>query len=517
VRSARVPTLRMRASGVLMHLSSLPGRHGCGDMGIEARAFVDFLARASQRWWQMLPIGPPGFGESPYSAQSAFAGNPFFVSLDDLAQAGLADASTLEPPFPMAEGRVDPAPMEAHRMRVLRAAFERWLAAGDDPAYERFCALESGWLEEFALFRALKRAHGGVQWTRWARDVRLRDSRALADARRELARDVAFEKFVQFVFAAQWAHLRAYAAARGVGLIGDIPLVVAHDSADVWQHPSLFFLDAEGEPTAVAGVPPDYFSATGQRWGNPLYRWRRMKKRGYAWWIERLRVMLRRFDAIRIDHFIGFLRYWRIPADCPTAIDGRWMKGPGADFFSATNAALGALPLIAEDLGAATPAVFALRDRFGFPGIKILQFAFGKDPFAYTFLPHNYVRNAVVFTGTHDNDTTVGWFRDQGGGWSTRSSAESESERDQAMRYLGTDGSEIHWDMIRAAFASVANLAIVPLQDILGLDSSARMNRPGTGGSNWTWRVEPSALTPAIALRLSTLAHTYGRTREARR
>jgi 4-alpha-glucanotransferase len=492
-------------------MSCLPGRHGSGDLGTEARAFVDFLARADQGWWQMLPVGPPGYGESPYSAQSAFAGNPLFVSLDDLAEKGFGEAASLEPTARLAQDRVDYVPMEAHRTRVLQGAFERWSARGTDSAYERFCVQEERWLEDFALFRALKRAHGGVQWTLWAHDVKLREPRALAAARQELGRDVAFEKFVQYVFDAQWSLLREYASARGVGLIGDVPIVIAHDSADVWQNPDLFFLDAEGEPTAVAGVPPDYFSATGQRWGNPLYRWKQMKKRGYAWWTERLRIMLRRFDAIRIDHFIGFQRYWRIPADCPTAVDGRWMKGPGADFFSAVKRTLGELPLIAEDLGAATPAVFALRDRFDFPGIKILQFAFGKDPYAYTFLPHNYSRNAVVFTGTHDNDTTVGWFHDHGGGWSTRSPEESQIERDRAMQYLSSDGHEIHWDMIRAAFASVANLAIVPMQDVLGLGSAARMNRPGTGTGNWAWRVASSAFTPEVAARLSMLARTYGR------
>jgi 4-alpha-glucanotransferase len=507
----KVPTLQTRASGILLHLSCLPGHHGSGDLGAQARAFVDFLGHAEQRWWQMLPIGPPGYGESPYSAQSAFAGNPLFLSLDDLAQLGLVDAPSLEPPFALAEDRVDYVPMEAHRTHVLLEAFERWSARGKDAAHERFCTQNESWLEDFALFRALKRAHGGVQWTRWTRDVKLRDPGALVAARRELARDVAFEKFVQYMFDAQWTLLRAYATERGVGLIGDVPLVVAHDSADVWQNPGFFFLDEEGEPTAVAGVPPDYFSATGQRWGNPLYRWKRMKKTGYAWWTDRLRVMLRRFDAIRIDHFIGFQRYWRIPADCPTAAFGHWMKGPGADFFSAVKRTLGDLPLIAEDLGAATPAVFALRDRFGFPGIKILQFAFGKDPYAYTFLPHNYSRNSVVFTGTHDNDTTMGWFHDAGGGWSTRSPEESQIERDRAMQYLASVGHEIHWDMIRAAFASVANVAIVPLQDILGLGSSARMNRPGTETGNWAWRVAQDSLTPATAARLSMLARTYGR------
>jgi 4-alpha-glucanotransferase len=476
------PSLDDRASGILAHLSSLPGSRGGGDLGEPARAFVDFLARSGQRWWQMLPVGPPGYGESPYSAQSAFAGDPAFVSTTDLGT----------------EGGID-------------AAYDAWRARGNDPKHARFCRQAASWLDDFALFRALKRAHGGVQWTLWEHGVKKRVPRALDAARKELARDIAVEKFAQYAFDAQWSALRKYAKGRGVGLIGDIPLVVAHDSADVWQRPELFFLDSEGEPAWVAGVPPDYFSATGQRWGNPIYRWDRMKKDRYAWWTARLRLMLRRFDAIRLDHFIGFTRFWRVAADRPDAIVGRWIKGPGADFFSAVQKALGDLPLIAEDLGVVAPDVFALRDRFGFPGIKVLQFAFGTDPYAYTFLPHNYPRNAVVYTGTHDNDTTVGWFRDAGGGWSTRTPAETEAEREKALAYLGTTGQEIHWDMIRAALGSVANVAIVPLQDVLGLGSESRMNRPGKESGNWTWRFAANALTPSIERRLATLTRTYGR------
>jgi 4-alpha-glucanotransferase len=315
----------------------------------------------------------------------------------------------------------------------------------------------------------------------------------------------------QYFFDKQWRALRAYAAERGVRLIGDVPIFVAHDSADVWQRPDLFFLDAEGEPTVIAGCPPDYFSSTGQRWGNPLYRWKRMAKTGYEWWVARLRSILSRFDAVRIDHFIGFQRYWRIPAACATAVEGKWMKGPSSDFFRTVRREIGELPLIAEDLGAVTPSVFALRDRFRLPGIKILQFAFGNDPSAPTFLPHNFQRRAVVYTGTHDNDTTVGWFRDEGGGWSTRTPAQTQVERDAVLRYLGTTGEEIHWDMIRLALASVADVAIVPLQDILGLGTEARMNRPGTGTGNWEWRFEAGALRAEHAERLGALTRTYGR------
>jgi 4-alpha-glucanotransferase len=456
----------------------------------------------------MLPVGPPGYGESPYSAESAFAGNPFLVSPEGLAREGLLDAALATPSKPLRADRIDFSPMEAHRWRLLRAALEG-LSRRPDLAREfaSFREENAGWLDDFALFRALKRAHGGVQWTRWEPSVRRREPAALASARVSEAASIALEQFVQFVFARQWGELRARAAELGIGLVGDLPIFVAHDSADVWQNPDAFFLDDEGEPSFVAGVPPDYFSATGQRWGNPLYRWKRLARSGYAWWIERMRATLARFDAVRLDHFIGFQRYWRIPASEPTAVKGKWMKGPGAPLFDALRAAFGPLPLIAEDLGEVTPRVHALRDRYGLPGIKILQFAFGKDPAAPSFLPHDYTRRAVVYTGTHDNDTTVGWFN----GGDSRSPAQVDREQATALRYLGTSGREIHWEMMRAAFASVAGLAIVPVQDLLGLGSEARMNRPGIGEGNWTWRLSEGALTPALAARLAELTRTYGR------
>jgi 4-alpha-glucanotransferase len=459
----------------------------------------------------MLPVGPPGYGESPYSAESAFAGNPLLVSLEGLADAGLLDQRTLAPGEPLRDDRIDYPAMAAHRAGHLRAAFDAFQARKDRRGLDAFCRANETWLEEVALFRAIKRARGGVQWTRWPEGLRDRDPAAMAAARRDLARDVAEEKFAQYVFEQQWQELRAYAAAHGVGLIGDLPIFVAHDSADVWQDPGAFFLDEAGEPSVIAGCPPDYFSATGQRWGNPLYRWRRMKKTGYAWWIDRLRIALRRFDVVRLDHFIGFQRYWEIPASEPTAVRGRWMKGPGADFFDAVERALGQLPLIAEDLGEVTPAVYALRDRYRLPGIRILQFAFGNDRSAPSFLPHNYPRRAVVYTGTHDNDTVVGWFRDEGGRDSTRTAAEARREREAALRYLGTTGEEIHWDMIRAALASVARLALFPLQDLLGLGSESRMNRPGQASGNWTWRFAGEALTPELAARFASMTQTYGR------
>jgi 4-alpha-glucanotransferase len=480
--------------------------------------FVDFLSRAAQRWWQMLPVAPPGYGESPYSAESAFAGSPMLVSLEGVAQDGWLDATGLAPERPLEHASIDHAPMQGHRIGKLRRAFDGFEAradVGQRQAYEAFCHENSSWLDDFALFRALKRAHGGVQWTRWEAGVRRRDPGALQAARNQHRSEIAFERFVQYAFDRQWRALRNYAAERGVGLIGDLPIFVAHDSADVWQRPEAFFLDQEGEPTVIAGCPPDYFSESGQRWGNPLYRWRRLKKSRYAWWIDRLRATLRRFDAVRLDHFIGFQRYWAIPASEPTAVRGRWMKGPGEDFFDAVRAALGDLPLIAEDLGETTPAVYALRDRYRLPGIKILQFAFGDDPAAPTFLPHNYRRRSVVYTGTHDNDTTMGWFLDSGGGDTTRTAAQVERERATALAYLGTTGEEIHWDMIRLALASVARLALIPMQDLLGLGSEARMNRPGRQAGNWSWRFCDEDVTEELASRLARLTRAYGRARGA--
>ena len=513
-KPVRPQSLRSRSSGLLLHPTSLPGPHGSGDLGREAYAFVDFLAQAEQSWWQMLPIAPPGYGESPYSAQSAFAGSPWLVSPDLLADEGLIDSATIADHPEFTEDRVIFEPMAAHRERLLRLAYARFVTQQvNESALAEFRKREAAWLEDFTLFRALKRKHGGVAWTSWGPELRGRDPNALAKARIDLAADIAFEAFVQYVFDRQWRALRGYARARGVALVGDIPIFVAHDSADVWQNQSAFFLEENGEPTFVAGVPPDYFSVTGQRWGNPLYRWKRLKKSGFAWWIARIRATLERFDALRIDHFIGFQRYWRVPGADATAENGRWMKGPGADFFQAVQDQLGALPMIAEDLGAVTPAVLALRDRFGLPGIKILQFAFGTDPNADAFLPHNYPRNAVVYTGTHDNDTAVGWFGDHGDEHGARTPEQTERERQSLLRYLGSGPDEIHWRMIRSAMASIANLSIFPVQDVLGLGSEARMNRPGEGTGNWSWRLRKGQLTSEQAERLASLTTTYERTR----
>jgi 4-alpha-glucanotransferase len=513
-KSLRVPSLSERASGVLLHPTSLPGPYGCGGLGDCARRFVRFLAAAGQRFWQMLPVNPPGEGSSPYSARSAFAGSPLLIDLDVLAGEGLLSPDDLasKPDFP--EDRVDFEATAAFREAMLGkafAAFEERGPSEERHRFERFCEESRSWLDDYALYSALRRRGGGVPWWEWEPGLRDRAPDAMERARRELRGELDLLRFQQYLFDKQWRELRVICAGLGIGLIGDIPIFVAHDSADVWQHRDIFRLDDRGMPTVVAGVPPDYFSKTGQRWGNPLYRWARMKKGGYSWWVQRLATTLSRFDVVRLDHFIGFQRYYEIPASSPTAEKGRWMKGPSADFFRAVRDALGSLPLIAEDLGAVSPKVKALRDRFNLPGTRVLQFAFGEDVQATDFLPHNFVRRSVVYTGTHDNDTIVGWFNDPGGEGTPRSPEQAQAERAACLRYVGTEGSEIHWDMIRMALLSVADLAIFPVQDLLGLGSDARMNRPGTGSGNWAWRLREGALSDPVAERLLGLTRTYGR------
>jgi 4-alpha-glucanotransferase len=506
-----VPQLSHRTSGILLHLTSLPGAHGNGDLGADARAFADYLARAKQSFWQMLPVGPCGYGNSPYSAQSAFAGNPLLIALEPLCEAGYLGRAELDRAPAFAAERVDFEQAERFRTRCLRSAFE---AARLVPAFLRYCEDNSSWLTDYALFRALKTRFGEVEWTRWPAEYRDREPAALERARLELAADIGFRSFEQWQFSEQWRALRAYCHERAIGLIGDLPIFLAHDSADVWQHRELFRLDAAGMPTVVAGVPPDYFSATGQRWGNPLYDWERLRQTGYGFWVDRMRMMLERFDVVRLDHFIGFVRNWEIPASEPTAVHGRWIKGPGAALFDTLLSEFGRLPLIAEDLGEVNEEVKHLRDQFELPGIKILQFAFGTDASAPDFMPHNYPPRAVVYTGTHDNDTTAGWFWAQDETTSNRSSEQAERERSAALTYLAAcDASEIHWDMIRMCMLSVANTAIFPLQDVLGLGSEARMNRPGRAVANWEWRCTREHFRDATAERLASLVQSYDRRR----
>jgi 4-alpha-glucanotransferase len=493
-----------RRSGVLCHLTSLPGPYGCGDLGEEAHRFVEFLASAGQAWWQMLPVGPPGYGNAPYMASSAFAIAPFFLSLGWLYREGLLDRGDLEGYSAPRPGLVDYPAMSQFREERLRRASATFFGRrgqGRRAEFESFCAASAGWLADHALFAALKEETQQASWTAWEEGLRRRDPKALERARGRLSDAVRHHSFVQWALAQEWDALRRHGSSLGVGLIGDVPVFVAHESADVWANPGCFYLDREGQPTVVAGVPPDYFSVTGQRWGHPLYRWEELKKAEYGWWMARMRRTLDLFDVVRIDHFIGFQRYWEIPASCPTAVEGRWMAGPGADFFEVMLEKVGRAPIIAEDLGLVTEDVILLRERFGFPGMKVLQFAFGGDHRENVHLPHWYTRGTVAYTGTHDNDTTVGWFH----------SMEYPGEREFCLRYLNSDGREIHWDMIRAVHASAADLSVIPVQDVLGLGSEARMNRPSIATGNWEWRLPEGILGDAAGGRLRYLTDIYQR------
>lgn len=508
-------SLDQRSAGVLLHVTSLPGPHGNGDAGPPARDFIDFLARAGQRWWQMLPVNPIGLGNSPYSGVSAFAGNPLLISLDDLVEDGLLGQSDVA--FELDTKRTDYEASAPQRTAALRRAFATYVRRPRRLAkrLERFRKEASAWLPDYTLYMALRDAHPGKRWTEWPRALCRREPAELARARRELGSEMAYYEFEQLLFDEQWQRLRAHGRARGVGLIGDAPIFIAHESADVWSHPGLFLLDRRGEPTHVAGVPPDYFSRTGQRWGNPLYRWSALERDGFAWWIERFRTLIRRFDVVRLDHFIGFSRAWHVPAAEATAENGSWRPAPGRDLFRTVREVLGDTPFIAEDLGEVTPAVRALRDEYGMPGMRVLQFAFGGDPQAAEFLPHRYVPHTVAFTGTHDNDTFVGWFEETGGS-GPRSPRQAAKERRAAIEYLASPGAReldmpVHWAAIRELYASVARTVIVPMQDVLGLDNGSRMNSPGSAEGNWEWRVARRALNAALARRLRAYAETYGR------
>jgi len=492
-----------RTSGVLLHPSSLPGPHGCGDCGAAAYHFVDWLVAAGQSLWQILPLNGIGAGNSPYASSSAFAGNPLFIDLHELHAQGWLRAEEIAPAAGLLDERVDYARVRPYRMQRLAMAAQRFAAlpASDErrSQFGAFCARHAGWLDDHALFMALSEGLPASDWCAWPRDLARREATALVQARQAHAERIAFWKFCQWCFFRQWLALKAYANQRGVRIVGDVPIFIGHHSAEVWAHQALFELGADGRPSVVAGVPPDFFSATGQRWGNPLYRWPRHAQDGYAWWVQRMRLCFELVDCVRIDHFRGFAAHWEIPAGEPTAVHGRWRKGPGADLFKAFNAALGPVPIIAEDLGLITPDVDALRKRFHLPGMRILQFAFGDDA-ANPYLPHRYEPDTVVYPGTHDNDTCVGW-------WSTA----SEAERRFAGDYLDTDGSDIAWGMIRAASASVADTAIVAMQDVLSLAASSRMNKPGDGEGWWQWRMQWRQVQPWHAERLSALCRLFDR------
>lgn len=498
-----------RTSGILLHPTCLPSPFGIGDLGPSAYRFVDWLVQAGQKLWQVLPLGPTGWGNSPYMCFSAFAGNSLLVSPELLAEAGWLDAAdwqalpqwqTIQASDPEVVDYETVIPFKLALIRIARHRFEQRATPGQQQAFETFCQAEKSWLDDYALFMTLLEQHEGQEWSSWDPALANRDVDALEQIRQQQPDKIQEQRFRQFLFAQQWGSLKTYANSLDIKIMGDLPIYVAYNSADVWANRELFVLDPEGKPERVAGVPPDYFSPTGQRWGNPLYDWDTLKQSDYAWWIERMRATLSLNDCVRIDHFRGFESYWAIPGEAETAVEGEWMTGPGADFFEVLADKLGEIPVIAEDLGEITPAVLALRDQFKLPGMKILLFAFGGGP-DNPYLPFCYDKNYVVYTGTHDNNTAVGWFEQI-----------PEGERQTVLNYLGhlsPDG--IHWDLIRLALASVADLAILPLQDVMGLGSECRMNFPGTSENNWTWRYPAERLEQHLADKLAVMGVAYGR------
>jgi 4-alpha-glucanotransferase len=503
-----------RSSGVILHPTSLPGRFGIGDLGVEAYRFVDWLAAGGQKIWQVLPLGPTGYGDSPYQCFSAFAGNPLLIDLDPLVNQGLLEPEDIERAVPFPEDQVDYGRVIEFKLPLLRKASRAFHARASGARredFDDFITRHAGWLDDFALYMAVKEEHGGLAWTRWDRGIARREPAAIEAWRGRLRAEVEAQKFQQFVFFEQWEALRKYCYDHNVRIMGDLPIYVAHDSSDVWAAPELFLLDEDGNAEYVAGVPPDYFSATGQLWGNPIYRWDVMARRGYGWWMERFQAALGLVDMLRVDHFRGFEAYWQVPAGESTAVKGEWVKGPGAELFEVVETALGNLPIVAENLGVITPEVEEIRKRFGYPGMSILQFAFGNDPQGPDFRPHNYPRERVAYTGTHDNDTTVGWWNSTAASDSVRTAEDIRKEREFARKYLATDGAEISWVFIRTVLASVADIALYPMQDVLGLGTEARMNLPGRPNGNWRWRCRRNALSPEFAARLGELTALYGR------
>ncbi|MEA2236313.1 MAG: 4-alpha-glucanotransferase [Thermoanaerobaculia bacterium] len=496
-----VPAKDNRTAGVLLHPTSLPGPYGIGDLGDELVAFLDWSKKAGMSIWQVLPLNAPGYGDSPYGCLSSYAGNPLLISPLRLLQDGLLPADAIEELPQFHNGKVDFEGVAETKNALLRKSFAHFTAHASSEQRHALASFVSDnkWLPEWTLYASLKQRHGGAPWTKWPAPLVVRDSEAMAAARNELADEIRFNEYTQWLFFKQWAAVREAAKERGIRIMGDIPIYVAADSADVWANREIFQLGDNGEPDVVAGVPPDYFSETGQRWGNPLYRWDLLRETSYAWWVSRFRAALRFADLLRVDHFRGFEAYWEIPANEPTAINGRWMPGPGRPLFDAIREALGGLPVVAEDLGHITAEVHELRKAIGVPGMKILQFAFAQPNSPH--LPHHYDANTVVYTGTHDNDTARGWY--------DQSSAE---ERHAAALYLGAcTAEELPWTLIRTAYTSVADTAIVPAQDILSLGNEARMNLPGEEKDNWSWRLADGALTEELADKLRALAEISGR------
>lgn len=495
-----------RASGILLHPTSLPGPYGAGDFGPDAYKFVDWLVSAGQTYWQMLPLGDIGPGNSPYMSSSAFAGNILLIDLKELAEHGWLDAEDLEPHPSFLQDRIDFSAVASFRRARLRRAAQTFFMHPQSPShaeYLEFCDSEQNWLNDYALFMTINGIQNGLRWNQWPEELVKRVPKAISRVIETTGDEINFWKFCQWSFSRQWSKLKKYANDRRVRIIGDVPIFVAYQSADVWAHQELFELDENGNSLVVAGVPPDYFSETGQLWGNPLYRWNVHEETGYGWWIERLRHALKLADMVRIDHFRGFAAYWEVPAESTTAIGGSWKSGPGAKLFDAFRDALGELPIIAEDLGVITPDVVELRDKFGLPGMRILQFAFGEDESHY-FLPHNYIPNCIAYTGTHDNDTSVGW-------WNSA----SPNEKDFAQKYLKSDGHDIHWNMIDALSSSKSNTVVIPMQDVLGLAGEHRMNFPGQHDGNWEWRFSWDSVRPESSKVLAKITAAHNRLNNA--
>ena len=504
-----------RASGVLLHPTSLPNDFGIGDLGKSAYDFVDFLKKSGQTYWQILPLGPTSYGDSPYQCFSAFAGNTNLISPEILVEEQLLTEMEINnrPEFPV--GEVNFKAVIDWKNSLLKLAYGRFRLTTNVNlriSFETFNQQVSDWLNDYALFQAIKKTQDQKSWLEWDERLRFRDREVLLEAQENLLEEIHAQKFYQFLFFKQWNRLKNYANGKGIQIVGDIPIFVSLDSADVWCNPGEFKLNEDGSPKVVAGVPPDYFSKTGQLWGNPIYDWDKMMSHGFRWWIARVKFMLKTVDIARIDHFRGFVASWEVPGRDKTAENGRWVNVPGVELFKIIKEEVGDLPMIAEDLGAITPKVEYLRDEFGFPGMRILQFAFGGDSKSAD-LPHNYVRNCVAYTGTHDNDTTASWFDSQVDESSTRDQSKISKEYDFCLKYLNSDGQEIHWDFIRAVWASVADTAITPAQDILGLGNEARMNLPASGFGNWRWRCKTGCFSDEIAKKLKELTRVYGRTR----
>ena len=493
-----------RSSGILFHPTSLPGKYGIGTLGKEAYAFIDFLKKSKQKLWQIFPLGPTGYGDSPYQSFSSFAGNPYFIDFDLLIEAHLLSEEDLKDIFfGDNEEYIDYGAIYNQKYPLLRKAYENFKSSDNNEmkgSLENFKRENSSWLNDYSLYISLKNHFNGLPWNEWAQDIKNREDGAMHHYRSELADDIEYHNFIQFLFFKQWGDVKRYANENGIKIIGDIPIFVAADSSDAWANPEIFLFDEERKPVKVAGVPPDYFSATGQLWGNPLYNWEKLKETNYSWWVERVRANLSTCDIIRIDHFRGFEAYWAVPYGDDTAINGQWEPGPGIDLFNAIKSQLGELPIIAEDLGLMTQGVIDLREATGFPGMKILGFAFDSGE-ENDYLPHTYTKNCVVYTGTHDNDTLVGWFQKA-----------KEEDREFARNYLNSRADEeIHWDAIRGAWSSVACMAISPVQDFLGLGSEARINTPGVAAGNWQWRLKHGVLTDELAERIAKLSRVYSR------